>query len=163
MLAAGWVAGAQAIEKSPTPAAKGPVTVGEVMPVRVAAGTSSTVHIPVRVEDGHRVQANPASNEFLVPLELDIDEHEVLVIGSPVYPKGEPYFLEGADESLMTYAGEFEIVVEVSAGDGAAPGNYVVSGELHFQACNARMCLFPASVPVELQIVVSENGGRSEH
>ena len=163
MLAAGWVAGAQGDEPSPTPAAAGPVTVGDETSVTVAAGASSTVHVPVRVADGHRVQANPASNQFLVPLELDIDDQEGLVFAIPAYPKAEPYLLDGADEVLMTYAGEFEVIVSVAAADDAAPGDHIVSGELHYQACNSRMCLFPASLGFELRIVVSESGERSEN
>jgi hypothetical protein len=85
-----------------------------------------------------------------------------LDFGPPVYPGGEPYLLEGGDEILMTYAGEFEIVVPVFAADAVAPGDHSVVGELHYQACNSRMCLFPASVRVELEIVVSKSDGPSE-
>jgi hypothetical protein len=123
-------------------------------PVRVAAGGRSIVRIAVQVAGGHRVQANPASNEFLVPLRIEIESVGGLDFGPPVYPEGEPYLLEGSDEVLMTYAGEFEVIVPVSAADAAAPGGYAISGELHYQACNSRMCLFPASTSVELQIVV---------
>jgi len=158
LLAVGLFAGAQADEPSPTPATAGPVTVGEAVSATVGAGTSSAVHVPVRVADGHRVQANPASNKFLVPLELDIDDREAFVFGSPVYPKGEPYLLEGADEPLMTYVGEFEVIVPVAADEKAAPGEHIVPGELHYQACNSRMCLFPASIPFELRVIVSEQG-----
>jgi DsbC/DsbD-like thiol-disulfide interchange protein len=159
VLAAGWVFDAQAAEPSPTPAAEGPVTVAEVAPVKITAGASSAVHVPVRVADGHRVQANPASNEFLVPLQVEIEDSDGLVFGPPIYPEAEPYRLEGADEDLDTYAGEIEVVVPVSATATAAPGDHSVMGQLRYQACNPRMCLFPASVPVELQIVVTASKG----
>jgi hypothetical protein len=133
-----------------------------VAPVKMVDGSSSFARIPVQVADGHRVQANAASNEFLVPLQLEIEEADGLVFGPPVYPEAEPYRLEGADEDLDTYAGEIEVVVLVSTTDNAAPGDRNVVGRLHFQACNARMCLFPASVPVELQIVVLPCGDRSD-
>jgi len=155
LLASGWVAGAKGEEPSPTPAAAGPVTVGEVAPVKITTGASSIVHVPVRVAEGHRVQANPASNDFLVPLKIEIEDCNGLVFGPPVYPEAEPYRLEGTDEDLSTYVGEFEIVVPVSATDAAVPGHHSVLGKLHYQACNRRMCLFPASEWVELQIVVS--------
>jgi hypothetical protein len=157
-LVAGWVTGAQGEEPSPTPVAAGPVTIGDVAPVEMHAGASSVVHVPVWVADGHRVQANPASNEFLVPLELEISDHDGLVFGTPVYPRAEPYLLEGADESLMTYVGEFEVFVPVAANADAAPGEHIVPGELHYQACNSRMCLFPESIPFELRVIVSEPG-----
>lgn len=157
LLVTGWVAGAQGEEPSPTPATAGPVTVGESAPLQITAGASSTAGIPVRVADGHRVQANPASNEFLVPLTLEIDDVGGLVFGPPAYPEGEAYRLEGADEDLQTYAGEFEVIVPVSVTDAAAPGLRRVVGELHFQACNSRICFFPATVAVGLEIVVSKS------
>ena len=143
--------------QSSTPASDStsPVTVGEMEAVTVVSGDEATVSVPVRVADGHRVQANPASNEYLVPLQLDIEELDGLEFGEPIYPRGEPYLLEGDDEFLVTYVGEFEVVVRVAAANDAAPGEYRARGELKFQACNSRMCLFPSSVPVELLLVVA--------
>ena len=132
-----------------------PVTVGEMASVTLAPGDEATVSVPVRVADGHRVQANPASSEYLVPLQLDLEELDGLEFGEPIYPRGEPYLLEGDDEFLITYVGEFEIAVAVAAANDAAPGEYRARGELKFQACNSRMCLFPSSVPVELLLVVA--------
>jgi hypothetical protein len=131
------------------------VVVGDVGTVKVAAGGRATVRLPIRVANGHRVQANPASNEFLVPLKFEVEEIDGLEIGPRVYQEGEPYVLEGSDKPLMTYVGEFEIIVPVFADEDAKPGEYRVSGELHYQACNSRLCLFPASLPVEIRIVVS--------
>jgi hypothetical protein len=162
LLAVGWVAGAKAPEQSPTPAAEGPVAVGEVAPVTVTASAPSTIEVSVRVADEHRVQANPASNELLVPLKLEIEDSHGLLFGPPVYPEAEPYRLEGADDDLDTYAGEIEIVVPVSVTGDATPGRRTVVGTLHYQACNPRMCLFPASAPVQLQIVVSPPDDRSD-
>ena len=50
---------------------------------------------------------------------------------------------------------DVEIAVAVAAANDAAPGEYRARGELKFQACNSRMCLFPSSVPVELLLVVA--------
>ncbi len=156
LFAAGLAAGAGGEEASSTPTSAGPVTVGEVAPLKVAAGASSAVNVGVRVADGHRVQANPASNEFLVPLSIEIEDIDGFVFGPPGYPESEPYLLEGADEFLNTYVGEFSVVVPVSATEAAAPGHHRVVGKMRYQACNSRMCLFPASVAFELEIVVSK-------
>jgi hypothetical protein len=142
---------------TPTSASSSPVKVGEMKAATVAPGEKTTLIVPVLVADGHRIQANPASNEFLVPLQLEMEDIAGLQFGPPVYPEGEPYVLEGADEILMTYIGEVEVVLPVSATGAAAPGDRTVMGELRYQACNSRMCLFPASLPVAIQIFVSES------
>jgi len=162
LLIAFWAAGAHSADPSSTPSAAGHVAVGPIGPVALAAGESFAVHVPVRVADGHRVQANPASSEFLVPLELDFTALEGLLMGEPTYPLAEVYLLEGSDEPLLTYSGEFEVIVTVTAADDVPPGEIAVPAMLHYQACNSRMCLFPASVPVEVQIVVSAPDDRSD-
>ena len=156
LVSVGLVAGAFDEEptQSSTPTSS-PVAIGEVEAVTLASGDEATVAVPVQVAEGHRVQANPASSEFLVPLQLEIDKVDGLDFGEPSYPMGEPYLLEGEDEPLSTYVGEFEVVVRVAAVEDAAPGEYWASGKLHFQACNSRMCLFPSSVPFELLLVVA--------
>jgi hypothetical protein len=157
LMLVGLVAGAfdeESIQSS-TPTPSSPVAVGEVKVVTVASGDEATITVPVQVADGHRVQANPASNEFLVPLQLEIEEIDGFAFDEPIYPMGEPYLLEGDDEPLSTYVAEFKVVVRVAVEKDTAPGEYVVSGTLHFQACNSRMCLFPSSVPVELLLVVA--------
>lgn len=142
-------------ETNSTPTEKGPVSVSEMPRVEITAGASQSIRLEVRVADGHRVQANPASSEFLVPLEVVIEDGNGLIFGSPVYPEPELYLLEGADDPLMTYAGSFEVIIPVAAADDADPSDHEVSGELRYQACNSRMCLFPATLPVSLQIAIS--------
>jgi hypothetical protein len=143
--------------EQPTPAPQEaataePVTVGEVVPVRVSVGSATSVRVPVEVASGFRVQANPASNEFLVPVDLEIEAVDGIEFGDPVYPKGQPYRLQGTDEDLSTYQGDIEIVVAVTATEAAPVGRRDIHGELRFQACNSQVCLFPASVAVTLSI-----------
>ena len=149
-------------QPTPTPTAQGPVAVGELAPTHIPAGSSETIEFEIRVAEGHRVQANPASSEFLVPLELVIGDQQGLEFGSPVYPIAELYLLEGSDEPLLTYVGKFEVVVPVTLAADAEPGSREVTGELMYQACNSRMCLFPESVEVALQIEVPTPDGSTQ-
>jgi hypothetical protein len=131
------------------------VTVDEVAPVQLSVGSATSVLVPVEVASGFRVQANPASNQFLVPLELALETVDGLEFGDPVYPKGHPYRLHGTDEDLSTYHGDIEIAVPVNATESAPAGRRDIHGELRFQACNSRVCLFPSSVRVTFQVDVT--------
>jgi hypothetical protein len=165
---AGWLPIAQAADEAENRAAASTtekaVTVGEIAPVVIEAGGKSILRVPVHVASGYRVQANPASNEFLVPLELVLADTGVFGFGDPVYPEPEAYRLEGADDDLLTYRGDFEIVVVVSADVAAAAGAGTATGELRYQACNSRMCFFPESVAVDVLLDVAGAGdpGRQE-
>jgi hypothetical protein len=141
----------------PTPpdnATTAPVVVVDVANVTITAGASAIVRIPVTVVDGYRIQANPPSSPFLVPLELRLDPAEGLEFGEPLYPEGQPYRLQGSDEDLSTYRGALEIVLPITATDDDPGSTRTVRGSLHFQACDSRVCLFPASVPVTLTVAV---------
>jgi hypothetical protein len=152
-LGVGEAEGETAAKKPPPP-----VTVGKIAPITRAAGSDSTITIPVSIAEGHRVQANPASNEFLVPLEIYLEDGDGLGFGAPAYPPGLPYRLEGTDEDLSTYVGEFEIAVPISVSTDAVPIRRRVTGELRYQACNSRTCLFPASLPLNLEVTVVPAG-----
>jgi len=159
LVVVGLFGGACSTEQ-PTPAPQEaatvePVTVDEVAPVQVSVGSATSVRVPVEVASGFRVQANPASNQFLVPLELALEAVDGVEIGDPVYPEGQPYRLQGTDEDLSTYQGDIEIVVALTVPDSAPVAEHVVTGELRFQACNSKVCLFPSSVPVTLRVVVT--------
>ena len=123
-------------------------------PVTLAAGEAAQARISVVVADGYHVQANPASDEFLVPLRIELRAGGGVRPGQPVYPPGRPYRLAGASSDLMTYGGTFEIEVPLRAAESARPGHHVLRGVLRYQACDTRTCLFPASLPVMLPVRV---------
>jgi hypothetical protein len=113
------------------------------------------VNVPVIIEKDYQVQANPAGNEFLVPLQLQLEHADGITCGIPVYPPGCPYRLEGTDEDLMTYADSISVKVAIKAIASASNGERLVKGILSYQACDARNCFFPAAVPVEIKVAVS--------
>jgi len=135
------------------------VTVQASAPVTLMAGGSAEARIAVTVAEGYHVQANPASDKFFVPLRLDLKARGGVRPGRPIYPQGQPYRLQGAASDLMTYEGAFEIVVPLRATESARPGEHVLRGFLHYQACDSSTCLFPTSVPLTLAVRVVAHGG----
>ena len=139
-------------------ATPGPPPVVTVSSPRVflSAGERGEAAILARIEEGFRIQANPASDPFLVPARLEIEADDHVEAGAPAYPPGEPYRLEGAAEDLSVYRGEVLIRLPLVArrAPGEAGGERLLRGRLHYQACNARMCLRPSSVPVEVWVIV---------
>jgi DsbC/DsbD-like thiol-disulfide interchange protein len=137
--------------------AASPTVVGvpEPEPITLAAGGTAEARIRVSVAEGYKVQANPAANEFLIPAQLALEAANGVRAGRPVYPPAQTYRLEGTTEDLLTYQGAFEIVVPLHARQTAAPGRHLVRGELRYQACDSRSCLFPTSVPVTLPVRVA--------
>lgn len=130
------------------------MSVGPITQVTLRPGESSTVVIPLVVRRGYHIQSNPASNEFLIPLELRLEQVDGIRYGSPDYPRGRPYRLEGTDERLMTYHGAVSVTVPLQASSNASRGERLVRGQMSYQACDSRRCLFPTSVPFEFRVTV---------
>ncbi len=130
------------------------VTVSVPAPVVVTTGGDAEARITVVVTDGYHIQANPASTEFFVPTKLQIRAKGGVRAGTPVYPPGQPYHLEGVPDDLMTYEGTFEIAIPLKTSDSARLGEQVLKGTIRYQACDHRSCLFPVSVPFSLPVRV---------
>jgi DsbC/DsbD-like thiol-disulfide interchange protein len=134
-----------------------PVSV-EAPHVRVAAGGTTEARVTVRIRPGFHVQANPAADEFLVPLTVELSERPPVRVGLPIYPAGRPHRLRGATGHLLTYQGAVTLRVPLQAEADGGRGRdevLVLSGSLRYQACDDRICLRPSAVPIRLPVRVS--------
>ena len=130
-----------------------------VDPVEVSVGPGQSVdsQISVTVKSGYHVQANPASESYLIATKLELKPTEGIEASNPVYPKGQPYKLEGTGKPLSTYDKTFVIRVPLKAAKDAAAGTRALHGSLHYQACDAHTCLFPDTIPVEITVTVTKS------
>jgi DsbC/DsbD-like thiol-disulfide interchange protein len=134
------------------------VTLHHAERVAMPAGGSSDAAIQVAVAAGYHVQASRVPFDYLIPTRLDVTVAEGVAIGSPAYPPGKPYPLEGSSDTLSVYDGVFAITLPVRASPETLPGRYVLRGTLHYQLCDRRTCLRPASQPVVIAVDVREPG-----
>lgn len=130
------------------------VTIMPSKPVAVAKGQTVQLTVTAKIKQGFHIQANPAAEEFLIPTVLTVEASEGVVSGTPVYPPGRAYRLEGSMEDLLTYEDEVTIMLPVQVMDSAPAGNASLTGSLNFQPCNDRTCLFPRSVPVIIPVKI---------
>ncbi|HEU4366137.1 MAG TPA: protein-disulfide reductase DsbD domain-containing protein [Candidatus Krumholzibacteria bacterium] len=144
--------GADQAERRDTPAPV--VSIDEIPAVSLLPSDSAVVTVQVRIADGFHVQANPASSEFLVPLELILDGADGIAFRPPRYPEGTAFRLEGTMEDLATYHGTITVATTIVASPDIPPGVLALTGALRFQACDSARCLFPATVPVSFDLVV---------
>ena len=117
----------------------------------VAPGASQDTEIRITVVEGFHVQANPAANEFLIPLKLEFESRDGFEVTDIRYPPGEPYRLQGADEDLLVYGGTFAVPVTVRASADAREEAVTARGRLRYQACDDRICLAPATLHFDLK------------
>ncbi len=130
------------------------VTIMPSKPAAVAKGQTTQVAVTLRVKKGFHIQANPAANEFLIPVTLTLQEREGFVLDKPVYPPGRSYRLKGGEKDILTYEDEVTIRVPVTVLDSSSAAKESLIGELNFQPCDDSKCFAPRSVPVVIPVKV---------
>ena len=137
------------------------LTVDALDDLTIAPGQAIDLRLRVAVAADFHVQANPASDQFLVPLQLDIEPQNGLHAEVPSYPPGRPYRLQGTDSDLLIYDGSFEFGVSIVAAQSARPGAYTLPGQLRYQACDATSCRAPTAVPIEVHVRIVDASGQN--
>lgn len=137
--------------------AASPPVVVTVAPTKVVLGARGVGQalVVATIRKGFRIQANPASQPFLVPARLEMSGAAHVQAGPPEYPPGKPHRLRGTTEDLSVYEDRVAIRLPLSAPPSratTAPGDVVLEGRLRYQACNAEVCLRPTSVPVRVEV-----------
>lgn len=109
--------------------------------------------MPLSLQEGYHVNSNTPSDAFLIPLNLTWSKG-VLEPAGVVYPKPRMEKYQFSPDKLSVYSGNFELVAKFTVPATAVPGPAAMTGKLHYQACNDRMCLAPKNIEVALQVDV---------
>jgi cytochrome c biogenesis protein CcdA len=118
-------------------------------------GDTLRAALHVRLDSKFHVQSNKPLDEFLVPTRLTLTPPSGITVRELVYPM--PVQFAVAGEPLSAFESDFVIGVAFEIGADAAPGVYPVAGILQYQACDDKVCLAPAELPLstELKLVAA--------
>ena len=97
------------------------LSVAEPEEVRIVAGERAVARLTATIKEGFRIQANPASDRFLVPASLDLEADEHVRVGTPEYPPGKPYRLQRRPRATSRSTKE-TVVIRIPARGGPFPG-----------------------------------------
>jgi hypothetical protein len=139
-----------------TPSKPAIVKIADIPYTKVEPGKPATATIKISVAKGYHVQANPPSEKYLIPTEIQLKPSDGITIGKPIYPKGKPYRLKGSSSDLSTYDGTFDIQVPLKIDKAVTTDSQVLKGKLRYQACDDKVCLRPESIPLELHVDISK-------
>jgi DsbC/DsbD-like thiol-disulfide interchange protein len=122
----------------------------------LSAGESTTLTIRIAVKKGYHIQASQVEDEALIPTTLVVNMEEGLTITGQEFPPVKQFQLEGTNTFLNVYDGEFTITLFVHADSNLQARNYLLNATLHYQACDARSCLFPRSFAFSIPLTVTK-------
>jgi hypothetical protein len=118
--------------------------------VSVPAGKASPVTLHFRVSQGLHINSHTPSDEFLIPTDFSIPDGMGVRLGAATYPPGTIVSLAFDPKTkLSVYTGEFIIQARILA----TPGNHLVQGKLHYQACDQNQCMPPKTIDVPIDVI----------
>ena len=118
--------------------------------VSVSAGKPSPVTLHFRVAQGLHINSHTPSDEYLIPTDFSIPDGMGVRLGAATYPPGTNISLAFDPKTkLSVYTSEFEIQARIIA----TPGNHLVQGKLHYQACDQNQCMPPKTINVPIDVI----------
>ena len=124
-----------------------------------APGNRLTLAAEVELPAGVHVYAPQVQG--YKPIQLAIDASPEFALDPVVYPTPKVLYLEAIREHVPVFEGRFRITQDVtvtrspdfvrSLGSGKTT---TIAGELHYQACDQKVCYSPTTLPVRWQLNV---------
>ena len=103
------------------------------------------VEIHLEIAEGWHVNANPASQDMLIPTSVSLDPDAPAELVSVDYPEGELVHFDFSGESLSMYEGTVTIPARLQR-----KSDEPLDLEIRYQACNDLICLEPTTTKVRL-------------
>lgn len=125
----------------------------------VHAGETFKVAVRLAIGRGWHINANPASDELLIPTSLEIaDDTGAFHVLDIAYPDPQMVRLGFSESDVAVYSESALVGALVQADARLKPGTCKLKGTASWQACNDVSCLPPESRAFEILIVVVAPG-----
>jgi hypothetical protein len=150
LMIAGLAAWLQVIKDQPLPLpADNAVQFLYPAQVTVPARRPTQIDLHFRVANGLHINSHAPTEKSLIPARLAVVEPPGLHVSAVDFPPGTDYAFQFAPkEKLSVYTGEFVLHAHLTA----QPGEHVLEGGLHYQACDSNSCMPPHTIPVTVTI-----------
>jgi DsbC/DsbD-like thiol-disulfide interchange protein len=118
----------------------------------LAPGESGEMLVMVQITNGYHVNANPPSQPYLKPTELELKPADGISLEFVTYPDPLLRTFAFSDTPLKVYEGETQLKVRLKADKKVAPGKHNLSAKLRVQACDEKVCYAPGALDVVLPV-----------
>lgn len=115
---------------------------------------SGEVAVPLIIDDGFHVNANPATFPYLIPTEVTPGKVAGIEVGKPIYPAAEKRRFQFADEPLAVYEGKIEVKLPLRT--SGFKGSRELPITVRVQACDQEKCFPPDTLQQTITVKVNE-------
>ena len=124
--------------------------IAEMQQITVVAGTSVTAQISFNIAPEYHLQSNRPQNDALIPTVLEIEAVRGIETGKISYRLANNSLNKVPDY----YSGELKVSFPVRVSENLKRGNYILHGNLSYQAGTERSCLFPKNCEFDIRLHV---------
>ena len=132
------------------------VDVVKVLPqeTTLARGESGDALVRLEIKDGYHVNANPPSQSYLKPTEIELKPAEGLSVEFITYPDPLVKSFSFSETPLKVYEGVTNLKVRLKADKTTTAGKHNLSAKLRVQACDDKVCYAPGALDVTVPVNV---------
>ena len=118
----------------------------------LAPGESGEALLLIQIANGYHVNANPPSQPYLKPTELELKPAEGISVAFITYPDPLIKNFSFSETPLKVYEGDTQLKVRLKADKKATPGKHNLSAKLRVQACDDKVCYAPGALDVVVPV-----------
>ncbi|HLL71172.1 MAG TPA: protein-disulfide reductase DsbD domain-containing protein [Pyrinomonadaceae bacterium] len=140
-----------------TPAPKSPldgIVTASAERVELSAGKTADVSVRLSIADGYHVNANPATEKFLIPTSLNVKPDAGITVGKIAYPTALKKKFPFAEVPLAVYEGDTVIKLTISAPRDAQPGQHTLAADIRVQPCDDQKCYPPTTIKTGVEVTI---------
>lgn len=121
-------------------------------------GRQVRLAVELRIEPGYHVNANPPSEDWLIPVEVRVEGADGVSIDGVFYPEAQERRFSFYPEALRVYEGSVVAGVLLDIADGAAAGDHDLLVKVRYQACDDEACFAPTEATARVPARVAPAG-----
>ena len=110
-----------------------------------------TITLPFEIIEGYHIQSETESVDGSLPTEILFEDSDLYEVVSFKYTKTKNEILVLSRYEHNTLIDEFEVTVILKLKNNAS--NSKLNGQLYYQACTDKQCLFPRTLSFQVPII----------
>jgi DsbC/DsbD-like thiol-disulfide interchange protein len=122
--------------------------------VEARAGETAEATVRLTIASGYHVNANPATERFLIPTSLEVKPEAGITVDKITYPKPLTKKFPFAEAPLAVYEGDARITMTVRVPRDAAAGQHTLGARLRVQPCDDEKCYPPTTVETTIPVTI---------
>lgn len=144
----------QPTENEPPPIKSVDVVKAMSQETTITSGESGVALVRLQIKNGYHVNANPPSQSYLKPTEIELKPAEGISVEFITYPDPLVKKFAFSETPLKVYEGETDLKVHLKADKRASTGKHNLSAQLRVQACDDKVCYAPGTMDVTVPVNV---------